>query len=149
MAIVLHHPFDPAQLLGEFHAGQANFGGLASFTGFVRSENGDVLSLTLEHYNGFTEAVLDQIEQDAIARFQLLSCLLVHRAGIMLAGEPIVLVAALAPHRKPALLAIDYLMDRLKTEAPFWKKETGPTRSTWIEPRAEDYDARKQWDLNK
>ena len=84
-------------------------------------------------------------DAEARARFALIDTLVIHRCGMVRPGEPIVLVAVLAAHRKPALQAVDFLMDYLKTGAPFWKRETGPDGERWIEPRADDYQAREQW----
>ncbi len=124
-------------------------GGIASFTGYVRADAGSVSKLVLEHYDGFTQVVLDEIEASAKSAFDLIETLVVHRVGAIEIGEAIVMVIAIAPHRKPAIQAIDYMMDRLKTDAPFWKKEIGPQGETWIEPRAQDYAARKDWDTDK
>lgn len=105
--------------------------------------------LELEHYDGFTLGVLNEIEAIAKARFDLIETLVIHRVGEMDIGEAIVLVIAIALHRKPAIQAIDYMMDRLKTDAPFWKKEIGPQSAKWIEPRAQDYAARQGWDAEQ
>jgi molybdopterin synthase catalytic subunit len=149
MAQVTTHPFDPYAALKEFSDAQSRAGSmtgaLASFIGVVRGNDDDVAALRLDHYPAFTARVLDQIEADAAARFEVHDTLVIHRAGMMLPGEPIVLVAAASAHRKVALACVDYLMDRLKTEAPFWKLEIGPNQSMWIEPRASDYDANQAW----
>jgi molybdopterin synthase catalytic subunit len=149
MAQVTTTPFDPYAALKALSNAQAvsgaKAGALASFIGLVRASDGDVAALRLDHYPAFTARILDQIEADASARFDVQGILIIHRAGAMLPGEPIVLVAATSAHRKVALACVDYLMDRLKTEAPFWKLEIGPNQSNWIEPRASDYQANQAW----
>jgi molybdopterin synthase catalytic subunit len=149
MAQVTTLPFDPYAALKALSdtqaASGAKAGALASFIGLVRASDGDVEALRLDHYPAFTARVLDQIEADAATRFDVQDTLIIHRAGTMAPGDPIVLVAATSAHRKVALACVDYLMDRLKTEAPFWKLEIGPAQSTWIEPRASDYNANQAW----
>jgi molybdopterin synthase catalytic subunit len=144
MARLTLAPFDPAQELSAFTAGETRAGALASFVGLVRGA--DVKALILEHFEGFTEAAIAAIEADARGRFDVFGTLVIHRAGAMAPGEAIVLVAALSAHRKQALACVDYLMDRLKTEAPFWKREQRADGEDWIEPRAEDYSARAAWE---
>lgn len=140
--------FDPHVETAAFQAGRAEAGALASFVGSVRdsAHGGDVEALELEHYPGFTEAQIAEIDAAARARFDVIDTLVIHRYGRMAAGEAIVLVAAISKHRREALQAVDYLMDRLKTEAPFWKKEVRPDGAEWIEPRSDDRDARDRWD---
>jgi molybdopterin synthase catalytic subunit len=145
-------PFDPNDELARFVGERTDAGALASFVGLVRSEaHGETAlqTLTLEHYDGFTQNALADIEDSARARFDVLDVLVIHRAGSMVPGEPIVLAAALSLHRKEALAAVDYLMDRLKTDAPFWKRESGPSGDRWIEPTDADRDVRKAWETRK
>lgn len=137
--------FDPQAELAAFGAGRGDAGALASFIGLCRNEGGAVAALELEHYPGFTESEIERIEAQARDRFALLDVLIVHRVGRIEAGAPIVLVAVLAAHRKPALHAVDFLMDHLKTDAPFWKRETGAGGERWIESSAEDRGARAAW----
>lgn len=139
---VQQQAFDAGVELAAFTHPEA--GASASFTGLVRG--GAVNALILDHYPGFTEQEIARIEADARARFDVLDTLIIHRHGAMQPGEAIVLVAALSKHRKEALGCIDYLMDRLKTEAPFWKREVRADGEHWIEPRADDYDARAAWE---
>jgi molybdopterin synthase catalytic subunit len=145
-------PFDPHAATAAFAKGRGEAGALASFIGSVRdsAHGGEVAALELEAYPGFTEKQIEQLETDARSRFDVIDLLVIHRHGRMNPGEAIVLVAALSKHRREALQAVDYLMDRLKTEAPFWKKELRPSSSgetaEWIEPRTDDTDARKRWD---
>jgi molybdopterin synthase catalytic subunit len=147
MARLLTHSFDPEAELAAFRAGRLGAGALASFTGLVRAKDNATTHLQLDHYPAFTQATMDAIEADAQARFDVIATLVIHRAGCLAVGEPIVFVAALSAHRKPALECVDYLMDRLKTEAAFWKQEIGPSgQRTWIEPRPQDYKSRQTWD---
>lgn len=119
-------------------------GAVASFTGLVRGDDG-VETLTLEHYPGMTEAALRRIAEEAVARWHLLGATIVHRVGTMRAGERIVLAAACAPHRRDALDACAFLIDRLKTDAPFWKRERRGKADRWVEARAGDDDAARRW----
>jgi molybdopterin synthase catalytic subunit len=139
-------PFEPQDELKALMAGRTDVGGLASFVGYVRNEDARVLALRLDHYPGFTETWLDEIETSAQSRFDVLATHIVHRAGTLTPGEPIVLVAAISLHRKSALECVDYLMDRLKTDAPFWKQEMRSDGNRWIEPRPQDHLARQAWD---
>ncbi len=139
--------FDPHAETAAFSKGRGDAGALASFIGSVRdsAHGAAVEALELEAYPGFTEKQIEQIEADARARFDVLDTLVIHRYGCMAPGEAIVLVAALSKHRREALRAVDYLMDRLKTEAPFWKKEVRPEGAEWIEPRADDRKSHARW----
>jgi molybdopterin synthase catalytic subunit len=145
-------PFDPHAETAAFQAGRADAGALASFIGSVRDSayGGAVEALELEHYPGFTEGQIVAIEADARQRFDVIDTLVIHRHGRMAPGEAIVLVAALSKHRREALQAVDYLMDRLKTEAPFWKKEYrgNADAAQWIEPRADDHASHARWENN-
>jgi molybdopterin synthase catalytic subunit len=140
-------PFDPHAETAAFSAGRADAGALATFVGSVRdsAHGGEVSALELEAYPGFTEKQIERLEADARARFDVIDTLVIHRHGRMAPGEAIVLVAALSKHRREALQCVDYLMDRLKTEAPFWKKEVRPEGAEWIEPRGDDREARERW----
>jgi molybdopterin synthase catalytic subunit len=148
MIRVQTEPFDPHAETAAFQRGRGEAGALASFIGTVRdsAHGGEVSALELEAYPGFTEKQIAAIEADSRSRFDVVDTLVIHRHGRMLPGEAIVLVAALSKHRREALQAVDYLMDRLKTEAPFWKKEVRPEGAEWIEPRGDDRDARARWD---
>lgn len=119
-------------------------GAVASFTGLVRSDDG-VERLALEHYPGMTEAALRRLAEEASARWSLLGATIVHRVGPMRPGERIVLVGACAAHRADALAACAYLIDRLKTDAPFWKRETRAGEESWVEARASDDEAAERW----
>lgn len=119
-------------------------GGIASFTGSVRDDGG-VTELVLEHYPGMTEAALCAIAEEAFARWELLAATIVHRVGAMVPGDRIVFVATAASHRAAALEACAYLIDRLKTDAPFWKRETRGERAEWVEARESDVAAAERW----
>ena len=139
-------PFDPDAALAAFRARSGPAGAVASFVGHVRGESGGVATLELTHYPGFTERAIEAIDANARGRFPLIDTLIIHRVGVLAPGEPIVLTAAAARHRKEAIGAVDFLMDYLKTDAPFWKRETGPDGARWIEARAADTDARAVWE---
>lgn len=141
-------PFDAQAETAAFASGRGEAGALATFVGSVRvTAHGDaVRALELEAYPGFTEKQISRIEADARARFDVIDTLVIHRHGRMTPGEAIVLVAALSKHRREALQAVDYLMDRLKTEAPFWKREVRADGAEWIEPRGDDRAAHARWD---
>lgn len=140
-------PFEPAHELAVFARGRADVGGIASFVGLVRGEHAGerVLAMTLEHYPGMTERQLERIAAEARARWPLQDLLIVHRVGRMLPGEPIVLVATASAHRAAALEACAFLIDWLKTKAPFWKLEETPAGERWVEARAEDDVAAARW----
>jgi molybdopterin synthase catalytic subunit len=147
MIAVQAEPFDAAALLADFSARAAGAGAVASFTGLVRSENDGaaVSGLELDHHPRLTEPALAGIEVDAVTRFALTDLAIVHRHGALVPGEAIVFVAAAAPHRRAAFDAVDYVMDRLKTEAPFWKREQRGDGAHWLEARDSDRKARARW----
>ena len=147
MIAVQAEPFDAAALLADFSGRAAGAGAIASFTGLVRSENDGaaVSGLELDHHPRLTEKAIEGIEADAVERFGLTALAIVHRHGALAPGEAIVFVAAAAPHRRAALDAVDYVMDRLKTEAPFWKREHGADGSRWIEARHSDLEDKARW----
>jgi molybdopterin synthase catalytic subunit len=126
-----------------------NVGGIASFTGTVRAERGDaarVTALRLEHYPGMTEKALASIAAEAAARWELTGCTIIHRVGRLLPGDNIVFVAAASAHRAAALQATAFLIDWLKTAAPFWKAEELETGETvWVDARASDDEAAAAW----
>jgi molybdopterin synthase catalytic subunit len=124
-------------------------GAVVSFTGIARpgSEGGEAVhGLVLEHHPTLTLQSLEDIAVEAAARFDISHVRVVHHCGDIAAGEPIVFAGAAALHRRAAFEAVDYLMDRLKTEAVFWKREIGEDGSEWIEPTEADYAARERWD---
>jgi molybdopterin synthase catalytic subunit len=137
--------FDPGPLLSGFCRGRAETGAVASFTGLARSEGGETRILELEAYPGFTEAQIGAIAETAKTRFALQDLMIVHRIGQIAPGDPIVFVATAAAHRRAAFEACDYLMDYLKSRAPFWKKEHGPDGARWVEPRTQDHEDIARW----
>ena len=136
-------PIDVAAALALAEADGA--GAIATFTGLVRADGGTEL-LELEHYPGVTERALHDLCAVATERWSLLAATVVHRVGPLRPGERIVLVATAAPHRAAALDACAYLIDRLKTDAPFWKRETQGQERRWVEARAGDDAAAARWD---
>ena len=123
-------------------------GAVATFSGHVRADvAGDtaVSALELEHYPGATEAALERLAHEAHERWSLSAATIVHRVGVMSPGEQIVFVATAAPHRAAALEACAFLIDRLKTDAPFWKRETVGEAARWVEARAGDDAAAERW----
>jgi molybdopterin synthase catalytic subunit len=136
--------FDVSAELAALSSGRDDIGALVTFTGLVRG--GDITSMTLEHYPGMTERALQKIEADAHARWPLKASLIIHRVGPLNAGDQIVLVAAASQNRHAAFDAAAFLMDYLKTDAPFWKREdrTDGT-STWVDARETDGAAKARW----
>jgi len=139
-------PFEPGAELTAFCAGRTESGAVASFVGIARADAGQTTALELEAYPGFTEVEIGRMADAATARFSLHDVLIVHRHGPIAPGEPIVLVATAAVHRREAFEACDYLMDYLKSRAPFWKKEHGPGGARRVEPTARDLDDIARWD---
>ena len=140
--VVSAAPIDLAAELALAEA--AGAGAVATFTGLVRGDDGVEL-LELEHYPGATEAALRALAEEAVARWSLLATTVVHRVGPMRPAERIVFVATAAPHRAAALDACAFLIDRLKTDAPFWKRETRDGEARWVEARAADDAAAARW----
>ena len=140
--------FDPGAELAAFARGRPDAGGIASFLGLVRDHHHGtpVLAMTLEHYPGMTERELGHIEAEARARWPLQDVLLIHRHGRMLPGEPIVLVLTASAHRAAALDACAFLIDWLKTRAPFWKLEETPDGERWVDAREADDAAARRWE---
>lgn len=120
-------------------------GAVSTFTGIVRGDDG-VTAIELEHYPGMTEASLRDICDMAQARWDLAGCTIIHRVGRMAVGEPIVLVATASPHRAAALESCAFLIDRLKTDAPFWKKEHRGDAENWVEQKSGDVARANIWD---
>lgn len=140
-------PFDPGAETNAFLAAAAGAGAAVTFTGLVRSRPDDPVStLTLEVYPELAVAQLTRAIAEAVTRFGLLRATVIHRYGPLAAGEPIVQVMTLAPHRAAAFEGAAFLMDYLKTDAPFWKQETTPDGTRWVEAHAEDDAARARWD---
>ncbi len=136
--------FDPGTLQAQLEAGDA--GAIATFTGLVRGQGG-VRSMTLEHYPGMTERALDALADQAMAKWSLDRIILVHRYGELHAGERIVFVGCASSHRAAALDACAFLIDQLKTSAPFWKQEAlDDGTSRWVDAREADDAAAARWD---
>ncbi|GBD44159.1 Molybdopterin synthase catalytic subunit [bacterium HR40] len=148
MIRVQHEPFDPGVELARFVASRTDVGGIAVFLGRVRDRAGDtpILAMTLEHYPGMTERKLAEIEAEARRRWPLEDTLVIHRYGRMMPGEPIVMVAVASAHRHAALEACSFLIDWLKTRAPFWKCEETPQGERWVEARTSDELAAARWE---
>ena len=147
MIRVQEHDFDLGQALKLLTDGNHGIGGLCSFVGLVRDMAGDaaVGAMTLEHYPGMTEKALEEIEAEACARWPLQATLIVHRVGKLEPGDQIVLVAAASAHREAAFDACHYLIDFLKTRAPFWKLEDTPDGPKWVDARNSDDEATWRW----
>lgn len=146
---VQQEPFDAAAEIVALTKGRIDVGGVVTFTGLVRGDvdGRELVSLTLEHYPGMTETELGRIEAEARARFDLEDALVVHRVGALKPGEGIVLVVTLSRHRQAAFDAAAFLMDYLKTRAPFWKKESfADGDSGWVDSRESDSVAEARWE---
>jgi molybdopterin synthase catalytic subunit len=145
---VQSEPFDAGNELAIFLTGRQDSGGVASFTGIVRDHNaeGRISAMTLEHYPGMTEGMLERIEGEARRRWQLDDSLIIHRFGRLQPGESIVLVITASAHRRAAFEACEFLIDWLKTKAPFWKQEEMASGETlWVEAQASDDEAAARW----
>ena len=141
-------PFDPARELSDFLASLGDEGGIVSFVGVARprTRTGALVErLFLDHHPRLTQVSLDEISAAASRRFDVTALRVVHRFGEVAPGEPIVFVAAASAHRRAAFEAADYLMDRLKTDAVFWKREDAVDGSRWIEPTDSDRAERARW----
>ena len=139
--------FDAGAEIARLRAGDRGVGAIATFIGTVRDQHDDapVTALTLEHYPGMTEAALQEIVDEARRRFDVRDALVVHRVGALAPGDQIVLVAVTSAHRGMAFDACEFIMDALKTRAPFWKKERLPDGERWVEARASDDEAARRW----
>lgn len=147
MVKVQAQDFDVSAEIAQLRAGDARVGAIVNFIGTVRDINsGDTVStLTLEHYSGMTERSLEAIAQRAHERFDIYQCLIIHRFGELKPCDQIVLVAITSAHRGEAFQACEFVMDYLKTEAPFWKKEQTPQGARWVEARETDGVAVARW----
>ncbi len=141
--------FDLGAEIAALREGDAGVGAVASFVGTVRGRNdgSDVSAMELEHYPGMTERAIEAMIDAAMQRFDIRAARVVHRVGALLAGEQIVFVAVTSAHRGQAFQACEFLMDYLKTQAPFWKKETTPEGSRWVDARVADDEALRRWGL--
>ena len=141
---LLSEPFVPGQLVGAFTNAHPGLGGVCTFVGEVRGDDG-VEALELTHYEPLTLAGMNALADEALARFELMGILIAHRVGEMRPGEPIVLVSAAARHRRAAIQAVDFAMDHLKSDAWFWKREKRGGEWHWIDPRPEDHADLARW----
>src|SRR5476649_235890 len=139
--------FDTGRELESLSRGRRDVGAVASFVGLVRDANDgtSVSGLTLEHYPGMTEKALEDICAQARARWDLIDTLVIHRVGALKPGDRIVLVGVSSAHRGEAFAACEFIMDYLKTRAPFWKREDTPTGARWVEARSSDDTAAGKW----
>jgi len=144
--VVQAAPFDMGAELNAFAAEQQNAGAVVSFSGIVRDvASGDLQRMVIEHYPGMTEKALEKIAAEAMARWSLADAFILHRHGEMGAGETIMMVCTAARHRGDAFSAAEFLMDYLKSRAPFWKKEITADGAGWVAARDEDEDALSRW----
>lgn len=141
-------PFDIGVETAALSQGRTDIGAVASFIGLARDTNSgsEVHAMTLEHYPAMTEKALTAIVDEALQRWSLLDVTLIHRVGRLLPGDPIVLIIVASSHRTEAFAACEFLMDALKTRAPFWKKEETSEGEHWVDARESDEAAAKRWD---
>lgn len=143
---VQEEDFDITEVNRELCAGRSDVGAVASFIGLVRDMPQNRLQkMTLEHYPGMTEKSLGKIAETAQQRWKILDVAIIHRVGELKPADQIVLVSVISAHRKAAFAACEFIMDYLKTDAPFWKKETNEQGENWVEAKASDNQARGKW----
>ncbi|MFC3102227.1 molybdenum cofactor biosynthesis protein MoaE [Altererythrobacter lauratis] len=145
---LLAEPFNPGQFVGPFTNAHPGLGGVCTFVGEVRGGEGQdagVEALELLHYPPMTLPGMEALADEALARFDLMGILIIHRTGVMRVGEPIVLVSAAARHRRGAIDAVDFTMDHLKSDSWFWKRERRGGQWHWIEPREQDHADIARW----
>lgn len=139
--------FDAAAETAALKAERGDIGAIVAFTGYCRDEGGRLSALELEHYPGMADAEIARIASEAEARWPLLGLTVIHRYGLVRPGEPIVLVLAASAHRRAGFEAAEFMMDYLKTRAPFWKREhlTDGTVGAWVEAKGTDDEAMERW----
>lgn len=137
--------FDAGAELNGFAQGRPDVGAIVTFSGLVRDVPGGLQGMEIEHYPGMTAKAIEAIAQEAQDRWSLADVLVIHRYGILKAADPIMMVATASKHRADAFAAADYLMDYLKSRAPFWKKETTDAGATWVAAKDEDEAALDRW----
>jgi molybdopterin synthase catalytic subunit len=142
--VVQSAPFDLGAEVAGFTAGASGAGAVVSFTGIVRPDGG-LTGMEIEHYPGMTEKAISGLVDEAMARWGLIDALVIHRHGTLTPGETIMMVATAAPHRADAFAAAEFLMDYLKSRAPFWKKESRNGGATWVAAKDEDEAALRRW----
>jgi molybdopterin synthase catalytic subunit len=138
-------PFDIGAETADFAAAVPGAGAVVTFTGLVRDQGGTLAAMEIEHYPGMTERAIGTIMAEAVARWSLIDALVIHRHGRLAPGEAIMMVATASPHRADAFAAAEFLMDYLKSRAPFWKKEIGQDGATWVAATKADEDALTRW----
>ena len=137
--------FDAGTELNAFSAGHSGVGAVVSFTGIVRDTDGGLQEMVIEHYPGMTEKAIAKIVAEATSRWSLTDALVIHRYGALKTGDQIMMVATASAHRAAAFEAADFLMDYLKSRAPFWKKEVTDDGAEWVAAKDEDEDALGRW----
>jgi len=137
--------FDAGAELNAFAKGRPDVGAIVTFSGLVRDVPGGLRGMEIEHYPGMTAKAIEAIASDAQERWSLADVLVIHRYGVLNAADPIMMVATAAKHRADAFAAADFLMDYLKSRAPFWKKETTGTGAAWVAAKDEDEAALDRW----
>jgi molybdopterin synthase catalytic subunit len=143
---VQSEPFDMGAEANAFAQSATGAGAIVTFTGITRDNAaGDLAVMEIEHYPGMTERALTDIAEQAMTRWQLTDCLVIHRYGALAPSDPIMMVATASRHRADAFAAAEFLMDYLKSRAPFWKKEITKSGKSWVSARAEDEAALKRW----
>jgi len=137
--------FDAGAELNSFAQDRTDVGAVVSFTGVVRDTKGDLKEMLIEHYPGMTQSAITKIAEEAVSRWALADVLVIHRYGPLKPSEPIMMVATASAHRAAAFEAADFLMDYLKSRAPFWKKEVTAQGASWVEAKDADEDALRRW----
>ena len=137
--------FDTGAEMSAFCRDRTDMGAVVTFTGIVRDVTGSLQHMLIEHYPAMTQPAIEKIEAEAIQRWSLGDCLVIHRFGALGPGEQIMMVATAAPHRADAFQAAEFLMDYLKSRAPFWKKEITRQGENWVAAKTEDEDALNRW----
>ena len=138
-------PFDMGAEVDAFTASVPGAGAVVTFSGLVRDEGGTLSAMEIEHYPGMTERALEKIRAEAVARWSLSDAMIIHRYGPMKPGDQIMMVATAARHRTDAFAAAEFLMDYLKSRAPFWKKEFGADGESWVAAKDDDEAALDRW----
>jgi molybdopterin synthase catalytic subunit len=143
-------PFDAAAQTAKLTRGRTDVGAVVTFTGICRGEDtgGSIVAMTLEHYPGMAEAEIVRHAEEAERRWPLLGATVIHRFGRIVPGEPIVLVVTAATHRQDAFAAAEFLMDYLKTRAPFWKKVESAREAAWVDAKSSDDDLAARWTVS-
>ena len=142
---VQEQPFDAGAELNAFTAGVSGAGAVVSFTGIVRDLSGTLRAMEIEHYPGMTQSAISAIMDEAMTRWSLSDALVIHRYGALKPGAQIMMVATASAHRVAAFEAAEFLMDYLKSRAPFWKKEIGQDGAEWVSAKDEDEQALTRW----